>query len=994
MLDVPSEPPAHGPLIGRADTLARLVGVVGVGAPEPGYAAVLLAGDAGVGKTRLLAELREHARAAGWLVMVGHCLDFGDSALPYLPFSEAFGRLAGEAPHLVDSVAERIPAVTRLLPGRRLIAPAEAGSPARVERGELFEAVHAALEQLSHTAPLLLLLEDLHWADQSTRELLSFLFTRQFSTPVALVCSYRSDDLHRRHPLRAAVAEWVRLPGVTRVQLEPLRDADIRALVRALHPGPLREVDVQGIVERADGNAFFTEELVAALELGSTSLPTDLAQLLLVRVDQLDDAARTVVRAASVAGRRVPHELLRRVVDLDPDTLDRALRAAVDANILIPGGGDSYAFRHALLAEAVYDDLLPGERVRLHAAYVAALRTRAVEGTAAELARHARAAHDGATAIGASIQAGDEAMAVAGPDEAARHYEVALELLGDRPREAPDEGVVDVAALTTKASEAAAAAGHPFRALALVQDQLRALPAGAPAEQRARLLLALASAALLSDSTVDLLQVTTEALTLVPAEPASSLRAQLMSVHARANADRQRDDDAARWAADALAMARELGRPDVAADAATTLARLEERAGDPEASRLALERTVAEARAAGEVAAELRGLFNLGSLHYEVGRLAEARAVFEATAERARETGRPWAPYGVDARALAATVAYVAGDWDAAVDIVDVTGESPPALAEAYLAAVGMAVAAGRGERAALDLLGHLRPWWTRDGMIAIHSGGAAIDLLGDAGELVAADAMFDDVVDCVSELWRLPGFQARIRLSALLVAHLAAHAVRSGATERAELARRGEQVVAGARVAVEQGRVRGGRRGPEGEAWLARLRAEHARLRWLAGVDRPGEGELVASWQHAVAGFERFAHTFELARSRTRLAAALRATGRAGEARELAGLARAEAERLGARPLLAELHAVDPLPEQRGVGAARRDEALTAREQEVLGLVAQGLSNREIGRQLYISAKTVSVHVSNILAKLGADGRTEAVAVARRRGLLDDAGA
>ncbi|MGH3453868.1 MAG: ATP-binding protein, partial [Nocardioidaceae bacterium] len=396
---------------------------------DNGAGSVVVAGDAGVGKTRLLSELRDQARAAGWRTVLGHCLDFGDSALPYLPFSEAFGRLASDSPALADTLVKASPAVARLMPGRRILSDAEHAAVERVERAELFDAIHRAIDHLANSGPLLLVVEDLHWADESTREMLSFLFTRPFNGRVAIVASYRSDDLHRRHPLRATVAEWSRLPGVARLQLDPLEDADVRSLVRTLHSAPMRERDVHTIVERAEGNAFFTEELVAATEGGARSLPTNLADLLLVRLDQLDDDTRTVVRAAGVAGRRVSHELLARVVEIDAGALDEALRAAVERNVLVAVSADSYAFRHALLAEAVYDDLLPGERVRLHAAYVAALRTREVGGTAAELARHARAAHDLTTAAVASVDAGDEAMTVAGPDEAARHYELALELL-------------------------------------------------------------------------------------------------------------------------------------------------------------------------------------------------------------------------------------------------------------------------------------------------------------------------------------------------------------------------------------------------------------------------------------------------------------------------------------------------------------------------------------------------------------------------------------
>ncbi|MEP7053768.1 MAG: AAA family ATPase [Actinomycetota bacterium] len=988
MSGMPSERLAHSPLVGRADEVTRLaamVGISGVGR-ETG---ILVAGDAGVGKTRMLAELRDQAERAGWRVLLGHCLDFGDSALPYLPFTEIFGRLAARSAADAEALVSAHPAIARLMPSNRLLSDDQRPEGPRVERGDLFEAVRSAFTQLAADQPLLVLIEDVHWADQSTRDILSYLFARRFSGQVTVVASYRSDDLHRRHPLRAVVAEWSRLPGVARLPLQPLGDLQVRELVRALHPAPMPESRVTNIVQRAEGNAFFTEELVAASDLGTQSLPTDLADLLLVRLDQLDDTTRRVVRAAAVAGRRVPHALLAAVVGIDGGTLDRALRDAVEANVLVPTGSDGYGFRHALLAEAIYDDLLPGERVRLHAAYAAVLGSPDVDATAAELARHARLAHDLATATRASIQAGDEAMALAGPDEAAQHYELALELMADKGFAAKLN--IDVIGLAIKASEAALAAGHVFRGLALVQAQLTALPPDAPPEQRARLLVAVAGAAILSDSNVDLLEVTTEALSLISAE-ATPLRARVLNVHARAHVDRNRDEDSVRWATEALELASALGLPAVVAEAATTLARVNERLGNPDASRQTLEQTIVDARAAGEVAAELRGMFNLGGLLYEQGKLEEALSVYDATCRRASETSRPWAPYGVDSRMMSGIVSYVAGDWDAACAIVDLTGESPPPLGEAVLDCVSMIVAAGRGDPRGLALLPALRAWWPRDGMTAILSAGAAIDLYGDSGDLAAANAVYDEVVATVSELWRLMAFQARIRLSALVLGDLAAAAATSVADERAALVARGDVLLANAVKSADKGRVRGQKRGPEGEAWVARVGAEHLRLRWLTGIDVPTESELVSAWECTVERFQEFGHVFEVARSQARLGAVLRAVGRPADAAATIEAARRTAERLDARPLLAELRALGGSAAGSGALAAevhRQGETLTPREAEVLSLVAQGLSNRDIAGQLYISAKTVSVHVSNILAKLGASGRTEAAAVARRRGLL-----
>ncbi len=703
------------PLVGRAEEMQRLAELLGLGSEHEAGGHVLLGGDAGVGKSRLIAELSSRAQQAGWRVLLGHCLDFGDSALPYLPFSEAFGRLAAEQSGLAKALLETSPAIARLLPAHRLMAEA-AEQEEPTEPAALFEAVSGALAGLAREVPLLLVIEDVHWADRSTRELLTFLFTRQLGPPVCVVASYRSDDLYRNHPLRATLSEWGRLATVNRMQLGPLDDHATRALIAALHPEPWVEAEIRHVIERAEGNPFFVEELLAAAESGGGRLPGDLADLMLVRLDKLDDDGRLAVRAVSVLGRRAPHDLLARGSSLSEGALERALRAAVEANVLVAEGSDAYAFRHALVAEAVYQDLLPGERARLHAAYAKALASRDARGTAAELARHARASHDLTTAAIASIRAGDEAMAVGGPDEAASHYELALELVADpevaRSVVAASEGL-DQVGLVMRASGAAVAAGHLFRAIALVEDQLRALPDSAAPLDRARLLLALVGTALVTDSRLDVLALTTEALQLLPADAPSALKAQIFAVHARANADRARHDDAVRWARESFSLANEIGLPAVAADAATTLANLDQRAGDPDEAEAALTRAVANARSAKEVTAELRGLFNLGILYYQQGRLPKALEVYRETWQRAVETGRPWAPYGFDARAMTAIVAQVSGDWQVAASIVDVSLESPPPLAEAELAAISLQVAAGRGDSSALEALPRLRPWWS-----------------------------------------------------------------------------------------------------------------------------------------------------------------------------------------------------------------------------------------------------------------------------------------
>jgi DNA-binding CsgD family transcriptional regulator len=587
-------------------------------------------------------------------------------------------------------------------------------------------------------------------------------------------------------------------------------------------------------------------------------------------------------------------------------------------------------------------------------------------------------------------------MAVGGPDEAARHYELALELLADPDvavsvDEAEDEAL-DRVDLVTRACAAAVSAGHIFRALALAQDQLRALSPDASPIDRARLLLTVASTARLIDTRVDVLALSTEAVGLLPRDASPVLRAQVLTMHARANADRARDDDASRWAAEAQALARQIGRLDIAVDAATTLARIDERAGDPDKSQAALMAAVAEAEASGEVSAELRSLFSLGGLHYELGRVPLALQIYRQTWQRAVQARQPWGPYGLEARWMSGTAAYVAGDWDLAVQAFDLTGESPPDLAEALLTAAGLELAAARGGFEQQQRLAGLESWWLRDGLVAILSGAAAIDLYGYQGDLRAAAAVHADVVRDVTTVWQSSVWAARIRLDALLLGHLATTAAHATVGERAELAAQGDALADGTRLAAEEAERRARRMGPEGRAWLARGHAEHARLRWLSGVDPVSEEELVDLWREAVRSFDEFGHVYETARSRARLAAVLRATGRASEASAEAVRAREVANRLGAAPLQSELRVLGGRGSAAKAAAiAPRDVALTAREEEVLALVAEGRSNGEIARTLFISAKTVSVHVSNLMAKLGAGSRTEAVAVARREGRLSE---
>ena len=970
--------PTSRVLVGRDAELAELCSLLGVrasGGTSRTTGAVLLGGDAGVGKTRLLTELRDVAFTEGWQVVAGHCLDFGDSALPYLPFTEILGRLATDLPDVVAEVSAAHPALGRLQPGRRVLSSDTTGEHAgALDRTELFEALHALLTAVARTAPLLVVVEDAHWADQSTRDMLSFLFSRPVES-AGLVVSYRADDLHRRHPLRRQVAEWARLRDVGRVQLSPLDETAVRDLVAELAPelaeDQLRAVTAD-IVARAEGNAFFVEELVAAAACGPTlELPVDLADVLLVRLDRLDDTARQVVRAASAAGRRVGHDMLRATAGLDDAALDAGLRGAVDLNVLIADRG-AYAFRHALLGEAVYDDLLPGERVRLHAAYAAALRAGSAPGTAAELARHARAAMDLDTALEASVRAGREAALVGGPDEAAQHLQQALELLADPRRTAGDEGP-DVSKLAVEAGDALSAAGHPGRAAALVGEQLDRLGPEAPAAVRARLLSARATYLFVVDTEEDLLALSREAVELVP-EDAGGLRARVLANHARILAGYERYDEARTAGLEALALAERLDLSAIGSEAITTVAGLKNAPVDR--IRAALADAVAQAEGVGALNAELRGRFLLARSHQDAGEWDEAVVWLRSAVDRARAGRAPWAPYAFEARWQWSWIELVRGDWETADRLLDTTGEVPPPLSAAMLGSVAVTIAHARGEDVR-DRLRELRRSWPHEGAVAI--GSAGVEMLASPDPV----AVHDDAVALLSRLWH-PWFGARVRFAATALSALAEAAPTLEASRREEVLAHVERLAAEGRSTLEH-HDDPAQWGPEGRAWAARLEGEALRARWLLGVE-VDQAALLDAWRSAEAAYVEIGHVLETARCRVVLAAVLRAAGDTAGSREAADAARDTAQRLGLAPMLEQLRALGSTP----VRAPAQTEGLTPREAEILALVAQGRSNGEIGKQLFISTKTVSVHVSNILAKLGAAGRTEAAAIGRRRGLVD----
>lgn len=978
------------PFIGREDELARLTRVLE--RARAGEArAVLVAGDAGVGKTRMLAEAAGHAVASGMTVLTGHCVDLGDVGLPYLPFTEILGVLAAD--DRFSATLAGHPVVGRLL-GDGGGAVRDAGS-----RLQLFEDMAALLADLSEVTALLLVLEDLHWADQSSRDLLRFLLSRGIlqrpaggapAHRLALFASYRADDLHRRHPLRPLLAELVRLPGVDRLELRPMPDAEVARLVRAQRAAPLPEATVRRIVERAEGNAFYAEELLAAtadtVPGGSTpasAVPSGLADVLLIRFEQLSDTAQQVLRTAAVAGRRVEHELLHDAVGLPEQELESALREAVGRQLLVPGEEDTYSFRHALIREAVYADLLPGERVRLHRVFARLLAGRGHKAeSAAERAHHSRESHDLADALAASLEAADHAARIGAPAEELLHLEAVLDLWSAVPRSALPVGVPDTVTLTLRASAAVAHAGETHRAVALTRAALARVGSDTDSELAARVRYTLAGNLIRVDSLTAAFTYSSEALAMISAEPESRTWVWAAATHVMAARYVGEDETARRVAHQALRVAEQLDVGDARADLLISLIGLEAHNRSTPEGRARLREARELARRAGNVPVEMRALFNLAIGSYEAGALDECLNWLSDGLERADHAGLLSSPYPLEMRYLHSMVLYTLGRWDECVEAAAADAERLPA-AGAFAIGPALYVALARGDHTAVERA-HALLDGPFDWMVTLVAGIVLTDAAALRGEPEAAVEQMRTTLEALTDESVVDRPDVAVRLAALALSAVADAAVESRLTGDEAGALRwtdtATELVELARVTATKGE-NGAQQGPEGLAWLARAEAEWARA--TSGPD-------VAACEKSVAAFG-YGDVYEQARCQLRLTEALVRAERRDEAAEHAREVREVAVRLGAVPLR---DSVDRLVRRARLAdispAAGGVPVLTSRENDVLRLLARGRTNRQIGEELFISGKTASVHVSNILAKLGAASRTEAVALAYREGLIE----
>jgi len=963
-------------LVGRDTEMARLRGLLEDAVAGRAVTA-LVGGDAGVGKSRLVAELMTVAGRNGFTVLCGQCAEIGDS-VPYLPFADAFRT----APSHIEQAVKARPVLARLLPDGG--EPAEGTDPSGMARQQMFGAVLGALAEFAATSPVLLVLEDLHWADATTRHLVTFLARMLRRERVAIVGTYRTDDLHRRHPLGEVVAELGRLPSVALVELGPLPAAALAEHLSSLPNGPSRlSAALLGtLVDRAEGNAYYAEELLAASSGSPGVLPSGLAALLLARVARVSDAAQQVLRAAAVAGRRANDQLVLAASGLDDAGYEEAVREVVAHQLLVPDGPDGYRFRHALLREAVYGDLLPGERTRLHGRFAALLAD--VPGAAAELAYHSLTGHDVTGALAASVRAGEEAERIGAPAEAHRHYDQALELW-DRVADAERLAGMNRGELGVKSALAAATSGDVPRAIQLLRHLRAAALAGdATAEFRARTGERLAYYLLQSDEpgwAAEALRVINETVEQTPADPPSPVRARAMATFAIAWMASGDSAAAGEWAQRARAEAARSGADWIGADILVTLGMISSREGNAEEAISLFAAAHTQAADTRMFGVELRAAYHLAAARLARGDLAGASAAAGAGVRRAEAEGLGLAPYGLDVQHLLLQAHYADGDWDHAEALARNFPVWVTKQPEAVLSAMALFIDVGRGNAVADERRTWLEPFWD-DVFVAYIARGLLAEQALWRGDTETALAEAEAALSADARSGRSP---AAIRVAAVA---LSARADRASVARRAGIttAVAAEEAAGALLLDMAREAARYPARpksvlGPEGRGWLTRAEAEYQRL---IGLNAP------AGWEKTLAEFGP-GYVYETARTQWRLAEALAGSGRPREAADVWSAASTTAAELRAEPLRA---ALDDLARRLGLDAGgsrdavRDDEnsvpALTRREREVLRLMSRGLSNRQIGEELFITQKTASVHVSNILAKLGAATRTEAAAIAR----------
>lgn len=705
---------SSGRFVGREEELELLdaaLALTGVGRPG----GVVVGGEAGIGKTRLVHEFAERAAGAGARVLLGSCPAVAEGGVAFAPVVEALRGLIKEfaGPMLDWLVGDGRGELALLLP--QLADPDLPSAPQRMGdafgQQRLFGRLLEVFERLAGEERVVLVIEDLHWADRSTRQLLSFLARNLQSVGVMLVGTYRTENLRGGDPLRGFLLELDHTGMLERVELGPLDAHELRALLEGvLGVAPAAAV-CDDIVARSDGNAFFAEELLGALRRGGGRLlPPTLRDLLVHRVEMLDQLGRQVLEVAAVAGRTVEHRLLVAVADLDEDALLAGVREVVGQHLLLPRpDGRSYAFRHSLTQEAVYAELPAGDRLRLHAAVARILDDRPEDGSAsgaATLAHHWDAAGDPQRALPARVKAGLAAEGVYGFAEAQQHLARAVALW--REVEAPPADLgLDRIDLLDRAASAADFAGDHLGAARLRGEALD----GADALRGAVLLQRIGQSHVLAgDQTAGAAQMCA-AMDRLPADAPPRVRASLLAYAGIALMVGGHPQDARVLCEEAIIEAEQVGDPVIEARARNALGPALVMLGDIDGGIAHLRHAHSLAQQAGDIEELMRSYLNLGYSLSVAGRLAEsAESDAEGIALAAQLGVDRW--YGTALLSNRAYSLWCLGRWDEADDDIAQALALAPTGRAANLAHLNRAmieIARGRVDSAERALDAHRR---------------------------------------------------------------------------------------------------------------------------------------------------------------------------------------------------------------------------------------------------------------------------------------------
>jgi DNA-binding CsgD family transcriptional regulator/tetratricopeptide (TPR) repeat protein len=826
------------------------------------------------------------------------------------------------------------------------------------------------------------------------------------------------EEAGREHPVASVLRQLDRDPNVTRIDLRPFDSAELREQLHGILGEPPTDRLLAAINARSEGNALFAEELVATGE-PRPDLPASIGAALLSRTEGLSRETQLALRVAAVAGRTVSYHVLRSATALPDDRLGDALREAVAANILEPEHvGERYRFRHALLQEAIYEDALPGERRRLHAAVAEALEVEARDlpndpQLAPQLARHWVEAKDHDRALDASLVAGDAAVRQLAYAEGLEHYERALDLWG-RTSE-PHVGI-SLAEALVRASHIAWNAGEPEKTIALGQRALEELGDTGDRILRVR---ALDEVARGLDDIGRFGEASTYAELLGGTEvDGLPLVEQMIVRDYRVQALRWQGDRAAAIAAalDAVRFADATDEPELMGDAHGLLAWALYDSRDVEGAIGEAIRARDFALKAGDAETAFFALSLVHQAHLEAGEYeraigaARTARIYGEQAGLSR-SGGAWAS-NVEARALLHLGRLGESTMVVEAALLDV----PADRGELVLHTTGAMVSVVRGMNDAAAT--HLEAARIPGASVEEESGRAYLAIV--RAELARAEGRFDDVrsivdatapgvaaiptfSDMSNGIWQL----VEIGLDAIAAQVEAANA--AGDLGRVEDARTQAGTLVGYVDSVRRQRDAGAVRDTGRHRGDEALIAGH--LARIEGRDDP------ALWAAAADAFP--ARSPRGLGARYREAEAMLATrARRDEIAEVMSAAHAVAVEIGARPLASrfealarrariDLRVAEPTAMSPAVAIATSDRplapgtqalhtrGLSDREIEVLTLVASGYSNADIAERLFITSKTASVHVSHIMDKLGASSRTEAATIGVRLGLpeVDPAG-